>query len=147
MQKEELKAMPIMKSLNELEELSGMPYTTLRKLCMDGKIVHIRLGNKYMVNWNKFVEYLNVGDGPEENESVTENNEEDTKDVTKCVCCGKELEPVYGEAKLKYGTPEMDLNIELYNDCMNKIVESRWQEGKIEDVWKQFQKKIENIFK
>lgn len=146
--KEELKAMPIMKSLNEVEELSGIPYTTLRKLCMDNKIVHIRFGSKYMVNWNKFVDYLNIGDGPED-QGDEENVEEDGIDKFEvaCVCCGKKLESNYIEAQSIYKTPEMHLIINMCSDCMNKMVDSKWQDGKIEDVWKQFQNKIKNIFK
>lgn len=146
---EELKAMPVMKSLNEAEKLSGMPYTTLRKLCMAGKIVHIRLGSKYMINWNKFVEYLNNGDGPEESADLDVEQEEVGKEVIHCACCGKELEPFYGDAQLKYSVPEMDLSIDLCIDCMNEISYGslKWSEDKIKTVWEQFQKKIAGCFK
>lgn len=51
---------PEMLTLNETSSRSGLPYGYIRKLCIQGKIVHIRTGVKYLVNWNKFVDYLNT---------------------------------------------------------------------------------------
>lgn len=51
---------PEMITLNETSLRSGLPYGYIRKLCLQGKIVHIRTGVKYLVNWNKFVDYLNT---------------------------------------------------------------------------------------
>ena len=31
-------------------------------MCINGKIVHIRAGNKYLINWDKLVDYLNTGE-------------------------------------------------------------------------------------
>lgn len=53
---------PEMVSINECSARTGVSYDWIRKLCLQGKIVHIRAGSKYLINWNKFVEYLNTGD-------------------------------------------------------------------------------------
>ena len=41
---------------------TGLSYDCLRKLCLQGKIVHIRSGNKFLLNSSKLIEYLNKGD-------------------------------------------------------------------------------------
>ena len=51
-----------MKTIKEMMELTGLSYTFLRKLCMQNEIVHIRTGKKYLINYDKFVDYLN-GEG------------------------------------------------------------------------------------
>lgn len=51
--------LPKMKTLKEMAELTGLSYTALRNLCMEKKIVHIRAGKKYLVNYDRFVDYLN----------------------------------------------------------------------------------------
>lgn len=37
----------------------GLTYGALRRLCIQGKVVHIRVGNKILVNFDKLCEYLN----------------------------------------------------------------------------------------
>ena len=39
-----MKEIPIMKSLIDAKAESGLSYSTLRRLCLEGKIVHIRVG-------------------------------------------------------------------------------------------------------
>ena len=58
----EPRALPRMKTIKEMMELTGLSYTFLRKLCMQNEIVHIRTGKKYLINYDKFVDYLN-GEG------------------------------------------------------------------------------------
>lgn len=53
---------PIMVTLKEASTASGLSYDALRKLCIQGKIVHVRIGTKYFVNWSKLVEFLNGGE-------------------------------------------------------------------------------------
>ena len=50
---------PIMLTIKETSEKSGLPYSAIRKMCLNNKITYIKLGRKFLVNWNKFVEYLN----------------------------------------------------------------------------------------
>lgn len=53
---------PTMLPLKEVSKRSGFSYSTLRRLCLDGKIVFIRCGNKYLINYEKFLEFLNSGE-------------------------------------------------------------------------------------
>lgn len=50
---------PKMLTIKECSEQTGVSYDAIRKLCLKGKIVHIRAGNKYLINFGKFVEFLN----------------------------------------------------------------------------------------
>ena len=52
---------PKMITLNEAAELSGLSYSFLREHCLDGTLVHIRSGRKFLLNADKLAEYLNSG--------------------------------------------------------------------------------------
>jgi len=54
---------PEMLTIQETSDRSGLPYSTIRKMCLCGEIVHIKVGRKFLVNWRKFVEYLNGENG------------------------------------------------------------------------------------
>ena len=58
--------MPQMLTIRETSNQSGLSYDFIRKLCMQNKIVHVRAGSKYYINFDRFVEYLNKGDGQKE---------------------------------------------------------------------------------
>lgn len=51
-----------MKPIKEMVELTGLSYSFLRQLCMQNKIVHIRSGKKYLINYDRFIDYLNIGE-------------------------------------------------------------------------------------
>ncbi len=51
-----------MVTLKDASSRTGVSYDWLRKMCINGKIVHIRAGNKYLINWDKLVDYLNTGE-------------------------------------------------------------------------------------
>lgn len=53
---------PEMLTIRELSARTGFSYDFLRKLCLQRKIVFIRTGSKYLINYQKFVEFLNRGD-------------------------------------------------------------------------------------
>lgn len=57
---------PIMIPIKPLAEKAGVSYDFIRKLCLAGKIVFIRAGTKYLINEEKFYEYLNTGDAEKE---------------------------------------------------------------------------------
>ena len=59
------KAIPRMGTLKEAAALAGIPYSAIRKMCITGKVVHVRVGTKYVVNLDKLAEYLETGDGKE----------------------------------------------------------------------------------
>ena len=52
---------PTMLTIKELAERTNLSYTFIRKLCKEKKIVHIKSGTKYLINYEKFIEYLNTG--------------------------------------------------------------------------------------
>lgn len=51
--------MPRMISLKEAVKESGLSYHCLRNLCLTGEVVHIRSGNKILINAEKLAKYLN----------------------------------------------------------------------------------------
>lgn len=53
---------PVMWKLQEAADKTGLSYYYLRNLCLQGKIIHVKSGNKYLINADKLIEYLNNGD-------------------------------------------------------------------------------------
>lgn len=53
--------MPTMKKLREAAKETGLSYNHLRQLCLSGKIVCTRVGNRWYINMEKLAEYLNGG--------------------------------------------------------------------------------------
>ncbi|MST82497.1 helix-turn-helix domain-containing protein [Lachnospiraceae bacterium Oil+RF-744-WCA-WT-13] len=51
-----------MKTLREMASLTGLSYDYIRKLCLEGRIVHIKTGKKYLVNYDRFIDFLNTGE-------------------------------------------------------------------------------------
>lgn len=52
---------PQMLTIKELAERTKLSYNFIRKLCLGNKIVYIKSGTKYLVNYNKFIDFLNTG--------------------------------------------------------------------------------------
>lgn len=55
-------AIPRMKTIQQVANETGLAYGNIMNLCKQNKIVHIRTGAKYLVNFDKLIEYLNAGD-------------------------------------------------------------------------------------
>lgn len=53
--------MPTMLPIKDAAAETGLPYEYIRQLCIQGKIIFIRSGNKYFINMKKFAEYLDSG--------------------------------------------------------------------------------------
>ena len=53
---------PTMLTINETAQRSGLARHYVRQLCLQNKICHIKAGNKYLINFEKFVEFLNTGE-------------------------------------------------------------------------------------
>lgn len=51
--------LPQMKTIKEMAQITGLSYYYLRGLCVNNEIVHIRAGNKYLINYDRFCDYLN----------------------------------------------------------------------------------------
>ena len=52
---------PRMRTIKDTEKETGLAYNYIRTLCLQNKIVYVKAGNKYLVNVDKLVEYLNTG--------------------------------------------------------------------------------------
>lgn len=50
---------PQMLSIKEVSEKTGVSYDAIRKMCLQKQIVHIRVGSKFLVNFGKFIDFLN----------------------------------------------------------------------------------------
>lgn len=50
---------PTMLTITETAERSGLPVSFIRKKCRRNEIVYIMAGKKYLVNWERFLNYLN----------------------------------------------------------------------------------------
>ncbi len=53
---------PTMITNKEASSQTGLSYEYIRKLCLQGKIVHVRAGRKILVNMEKLVSFLNEGE-------------------------------------------------------------------------------------
>lgn len=53
---------PRMMTIKKLSEQTGISEFHIRRLIKSNRIKYIRTGTKYLVNFDKFVEYLNNGD-------------------------------------------------------------------------------------
>ncbi|MDQ5983890.1 MAG: hypothetical protein RUMPE_00919 [Eubacteriales bacterium SKADARSKE-1] len=50
---------PTMLTIRETAEKTRLAEHLVRQLCLNGKIVAIRSGKKWLINFDKFVDYLN----------------------------------------------------------------------------------------
>ena len=48
------------------KRIPGLSYDFVRKGCLAGKIVHIRAGTKFLVNFGRLVEWLNTTHGEDD---------------------------------------------------------------------------------
>ena len=67
--------------LQTLADASGISYKALLPMCIQNKIVHIKSGNKFLVNVDKFVEYLNAGETEVEDDDKIETRGRKPKDT------------------------------------------------------------------
>lgn len=58
---------PRMLTIKEAAKETGLAEYHVRQLCINGEIVAVRTGRKYLVNLDRFIEYLNTAHagGPE----------------------------------------------------------------------------------
>lgn len=54
--------LPTMLLIKETAKRSGLPEHFIRAAVNDGRIVHVRAGRKILINYDKFIEFLNTGD-------------------------------------------------------------------------------------
>jgi len=56
-----ISTIPRMRTIAETSKETGLPYHTIRQWCLDGKVTYIKAGNKYLVNLDRFIDFLNAG--------------------------------------------------------------------------------------
>ena len=57
---------PDMISVREAANRTGLSYDYLRKSCLAGRIIHVRVGHgKFLINFDWLVEWLNTTHGEE----------------------------------------------------------------------------------
>ena len=53
--------MPTMVSMNKLSEMTGVPYSAIRRWIKSGEFTYnVMVGTKYLINLERFVEFLNT---------------------------------------------------------------------------------------
>ena len=52
---------PRMRTIKQTAEETKLSYNYIRNLCLQNKIVYVRVGNKYLVNIDKLIEFLDTG--------------------------------------------------------------------------------------
>lgn len=50
---------PVMLTIKEVSVKTGLPYERIRLWCLRGEIVYVMAGNKYLINYEKFLDFLN----------------------------------------------------------------------------------------
>lgn len=64
---------PTMLTIKETAQRTGMAEFFIRSLATNNQIVHVRCGRKYLINLEKFIEYLNTSLGEDEPEKQNIN--------------------------------------------------------------------------
>lgn len=54
---------PKLASITQCSIISGLAYSTIRRMILEGKIKYIKTGKKYLVNIDSLSEYLNGNGG------------------------------------------------------------------------------------
>ena len=50
---------PLMLTIKETADRTGLSYHFIRQLCIENKIVYLKAGNKYLINFDRFIDFLN----------------------------------------------------------------------------------------
>ncbi len=53
---------PRMETINKAAEITGLSKYFIRQKAVNGEIVCVKAGNKYLINIDKLIDYLNKGD-------------------------------------------------------------------------------------
>lgn len=60
-------------TVKQADENTAITRYFVRQLCKENKIVHIKAGQKYLINYDKFIDYLNYGSEDECQKASTKN--------------------------------------------------------------------------
>ena len=61
--------LPQMKTIKEIAEIAHLPQYFIRQLVLSGKIPYVMAGRKYLINLDKFINFLNMGEYVEKPET------------------------------------------------------------------------------
>lgn len=50
---------PTMLPIKEVAKQTGLSYEYIRTLCIQNKIIFVRTGTKYLINMERFIDFLN----------------------------------------------------------------------------------------
>lgn len=53
---------PTMLTIKQTAELTGLAQHYVRQLCLQNKICYVKAGNRYLINLERFVEFLDTGE-------------------------------------------------------------------------------------
>lgn len=53
---------PILVTINQAKEITGLSYNALRQMCLKNEIVHLRVGKKFMIHLEKLLAKINNGE-------------------------------------------------------------------------------------
>lgn len=65
---------PTMLTIKETSEKTGVAAHFIRSLAINNQIVHVRCGKKYLINLEKFIEYLNTSKGYDKSDAQETDN-------------------------------------------------------------------------
>lgn len=65
---------PTMLTIKETAEKTGVAIHFIRSLAIRNEIVHVRCGKKYLINFEKFIEYLNTSKGCDKSDAPETDN-------------------------------------------------------------------------
>ena len=60
--KKNMREIPTMLTINQTAERVGLAKHFVRQLCLQNKICHVKAGNRYLINLERFIDYLNTGE-------------------------------------------------------------------------------------
>ena len=58
----EVRQIPVMVTVDKASDATGITKYRLREWCKEKRITCIRCGNRFLINLDKLIEYLNEGD-------------------------------------------------------------------------------------
>lgn len=64
------KDVPIMLTIPQTAKRLGLPTHFVRACVLDGRAVSVRAGSKYLVNFDRFIDFLNEGDAQQNAERL-----------------------------------------------------------------------------
>lgn len=53
-------AVPLMLTIRQASAKTGLSYNLLKGLCEGHRIVHLKCGTKYLINYDRLIEFLNT---------------------------------------------------------------------------------------